>query len=547
MMEKRTLIAIALSIAVLLIWQFLVLGPQEARRQAAQQERQARLEQEKLQAPAAEPKTEEPPPQAAAAEQARGNAALRPPAAEAVPEETIRVATPLMDVLLSNRGGAVKQITLKGYKADNGTPLVLAMPEPGGEFPLFLHTNVPDINKALNGSTYAVRGGDLALDDRRPEGTLTFTLDQANGLRVEKRLTFHQNRYQIDVGVRVEGGALKGQGYEILWGPGLNAAAANDDEPKHGEPAVFLDGKLSSPQPAGAAWQERQGKALWAGIQSKYFVAAMIPRSPVSAVVVRPAGEKRYSAGFEIDGRDLGVAKEFTLYAGPKELQRLRAYDVKLERVVDFGYFGFLGRPLQRVLAFFYRYSHNYGLAIIIITVLIKLAFYPLTNKSLASMKKMQSLQPRIKELQERYKGDRQKINQEMMGIYRQQGASPISGCLPMALQIPVFIALYNVLLTDISLRHAPFLLWITDLSKKDPYYITPIIMGASMFLQQKMTPTTIDPTQAKMMLMMPVVFTFMFLNFPSGLVIYWLVNNILSIGQQLLVNRKLQESAPTT
>ena len=194
--------------------------------------------------------------------------------------------------------------------------------------------------------------------------------------------------------------------------------------------------------------------------------------------------------------------------------------------------------PLLIVLKFIYNYVGNYGIAIIILTILIKIIFWPLGNKSYKSMKEMQKLQPKMQELREKYKDDKQKLSQETMALYKTHKVNPLGGCLPIVIQIPVFFGLYKVLLYAIELRHSPFFFWIQDLSAKDPYYITPIVMGATMFMQQKMTPTMGDPMQAKIMLFMPVVFTFLFLNFPSGLVIYWLFNNIISIGQQMYINK---------
>jgi YidC/Oxa1 family membrane protein insertase len=190
-------------------------------------------------------------------------------------------------------------------------------------------------------------------------------------------------------------------------------------------------------------------------------------------------------------------------------------------------------------LKFFHGYLGNWGFAIILLTVCIKALFWPLTQKSYSSMKAMQKLQPKMAKLREKYANDKQRLNTEMMTLYKENRVNPFGGCLPILIQIPVFFALYQVLLRSIELRHAPFMWWITDLSAKDPYYVTPLIMGVTMFLQQKMTPTTMDPMQARLMMMMPVVFTFLFLNFPSGLVIYWLVNNVLTIAQQYLINRK--------
>ena len=197
--------------------------------------------------------------------------------------------------------------------------------------------------------------------------------------------------------------------------------------------------------------------------------------------------------------------------------------------------------PLFWVLKFFYKYLGNYGWTIILLTIITRIPFIPLMHKSQQSMKKMQAIQPMMASIKEQFKKDPQKMQKEMTALYKKHKVNPVGGCLPMLLQIPVFIALYNVLSKAIELRGAPFIFWIHDLSMKDPYYILPVVMGASMVIQQKMTPSTMDPAQAKIMMIMPIVFTFMFLSFPSGLVIYWFVNNILGIAQQLYANKKAE------
>ena len=233
----------------------------------------------------------------------------------------------------------------------------------------------------------------------------------------------------------------------------------------------------------------------------------------------------------------------YKLYFGPKDLDILKAQGNELEKVIDFGWFSAVAKPLLYSLKFFYGYVHNYGIAIIIVTVIIKMLFYPLTYKSYKSMKEMQKIQPKMTALKEKYKNDRDAMNKAVMELYKTHKVNPLGGCLPMLVQMPIFIALYRALMSSIELRHAPFMLWIHDLAAKDPYYVTPIIMGGTMFLQQKMTPTVgMDPAQAKMMMALPVVFTVMFINMPSGLVLYWLVNNILTIAQQMYINKLLKE-----
>jgi YidC/Oxa1 family membrane protein insertase len=235
----------------------------------------------------------------------------------------------------------------------------------------------------------------------------------------------------------------------------------------------------------------------------------------------------------------------YRVYLGPKHASALAPVGAHLERVVDYGWFSVIARPLLAFLNALYAFIGNYGIAIILLTTLVKAVFWPLSAKSFKSMQKMKDLQPKLQKLKERYGKDRERLNMEVMQLYKTHKVNPMGGCLPMLVQIPVFFALYRVLLGSIELRHAPFFLWIQDLSAKDPYYVTPLVMGVTMFLQQKMAPATgMDEMQQKLMLYgMPAIFTFMFLNFPSGLVIYWLVNNVLSIAQQYWMLRQSQQA----
>ena len=213
--------------------------------------------------------------------------------------------------------------------------------------------------------------------------------------------------------------------------------------------------------------------------------------------------------------------------------------DADAEKLLDFGYFTIVAKPLLWFLSLSNSITKNYGIDILILSILIKIIFLPLTQISFKSMKEMQKIQPEMNRLKEVYKNDKARLQQEIMLLYKRRRVNPMSGCLPMVVQIPVFIALYNALQNALEMRHAPFFLWIRDLSAKDPIYITPLVMGASMVIQQKMTPSAADPAQAKLMLLMPVMFTFLFLNFPSGLVLYWMVNNVLSIAHQHYMNKR--------
>ena len=281
----------------------------------------------------------------------------------------------------------------------------------------------------------------------------------------------------------------------------------------------------------------------WTSFQTKYFLSVVVPGdNTVERVQLQRKGDAienvLESSYFTLQAGEKRTLDYF-VFIGPKEPAQLTAAGHQLEKIVSFGFFNLLAQPLFLVLTFFYGFLQNYGIAIILLTAVIKIIFWPLTHKSYSSMKSMQKLQPEMAKLREKFKNDKERLNKEMMQLYKTHSVNPLGGCLPMIVQIPVFFALYQVLLNSIALRHAPFAFWLTDLAAKDPYYITPVLMGASMFVQQKMTPTTADPMQAKIFMMMPIVFTFMFLNFPSGLVIYWLVNNLLTILQQYFIHRK--------
>jgi YidC/Oxa1 family membrane protein insertase len=298
-----------------------------------------------------------------------------------------------------------------------------------------------------------------------------------------------------------------------------------------------------------------QGNIEWVGFGGNYFLRGIVPLegSGVSYVMQGTDTLTRTTLIGNLDTVQAGGEKTYAykIYYGPKKVELLRELGYNLERAVNFGWFDIIARPTLWLLNFLYSFVGNYGVAIILVTIMFKAAFWPISQKGMKSMKNMQKLQPKMAKLKEKYKDDPTRMNQEVMNLYKTYRVNPLGGCLPMVLQIPVFFALYKVLLQSIELRHAPFMLWITDLSAPDrlwigfdlPYLgglpVLTLLMGASMWLQQKMTPTTADPTQAKIMQFLPLIFTFMFLNFASGLVLYWFVNNLLSILQQKLINRE--------
>jgi YidC/Oxa1 family membrane protein insertase len=343
-----------------------------------------------------------------------------------------------------------------------------------------------------------------------------------------------------------------GQYALMRWGPGLYTDL--DANGNYASPLTFINGErwLDAPSP-GQPPLERMGVVQWTAVQNKYYAFAVIPRDQRDWTVLHQGSQAlEYAVALRWPLNAAITEAHFTVYTGPKELKQLTAFEANGKSLAELVFYNYgwvrVLRPdiwLLRPLQWLYGIFHNYGIAIIIITVIIKLIFYPLTVKSFKSMQAMQQLQPQMKRLQDMYKNDRQKLNEEMMRLYREQKVNPVGGCLPMVVQIPVFIALYQVLYTSIELRHAGFFWWIKDLSAPD--HPMAILMGASMVIQQWMTPMTGDPRQAKMMLFMPIIFTFMFLNFPVGLVIYWLVNNILTIAQQYVMLHKSRPASQPT
>jgi YidC/Oxa1 family membrane protein insertase len=305
-----------------------------------------------------------------------------------------------------------------------------------------------------------------------------------------------------------------------------------------------------------------QGAVSWAGHMDSYFMLTLLPeKSGNGSITISASGEKNIRTVLTEGPRELapGASAVFAHegYFGPKKLSYLKEVGYELEETINFGWFGPLAKPMLWLLNFFHGIFGNYGIAIILLTCAVKGAFWPVTHKGMKSMKNMQKIQPKVAKLREKFKDDPAKMNQEMMAMYKTYKVNPLGGCLPMLIQIPFFFALYKVLMAAIELRHAPFMLWINDLSAPDrlmlgfeiPWLhgipVLTLLMGGTMYLQQKMTPTTADPQQAKMMQMMPVVFTIMFVNFASGLVLYWFVSNLLSILQQQLINRQTVEAVP--
>jgi YidC/Oxa1 family membrane protein insertase len=536
-MDKRAFLAIALSILILVIyqeWMTRYYGVPPVAPEAEKKEPERTPAAEQLQrAPA-------PPPQAKP---------VTVPVSREVKD--IRVETDNYIALFTNQGARLKSFKFKKYRSsveENSPPFDIVQSAPGVPFPLGIRWQSPvpfDDEELL----YSVKGNDLKLTDDS-KSTLVFTGRTANGTVITKTFTFSGSTYPVQFEASVAPTDGSAPVPELILTAKSDHSVPNPDAHFEGFLAL-VDNKIHREPPAEIAkGHEFVGDVAWEGFGYTYFFFGLLPDNGAQQRLwVRQSGAALVAAISGPAGTP-GNVNRYTLFVGPKELDTLKSVGKGLERTIDFGYFGFVSIPFLYVLHFFHGFTGSYGIDIILLTVLIKLLMAPLTHKSFVSMKQMQKLQPQMERLKEKYKDDKEKLNKEIMELYRRNGVNPLGGCLPMVLQFPVFIGLYNALSTPIELRHARFL-WIKDLSRPDweslPFTlgswhlgipVLTIFMGASMFIQQWMTPSAGDPNQRKMMLMMPLIFTFMFVSFPAGLTVYWLVNNILTIGQQYWINR---------
>ena len=543
-MERRVLLAISLSFVVLFLYQRLVPPPPE----------------QPTVAPAAVSGSATPGVSGAGA--APSAVAAAPPAApvQALTSDTTErefsIETQQVRAVFTNRGARLKSWALKQY-ADRTGQQVDLVPSDGGTQPLPFSLSTADAAQTarLNGELYAVEmNAPQTIDASSSPAALTFVYEGADGLTARKRFTLQPTGYVLVFTADVRQGATT-LNPSLVWGPGLGdeiARAAGSGGMFSGGyvyPAagfVHRDGKVerfagSKASTAGP----QQGAFRYGGVTDHYFVSALL----------EPSGTQRFDFAHVplADPSQPDLARQlvsFTatfdkapgdvrVFLGPKQFEALKAIDPEFTKVIDFGMFAVLAVPLLGALQWVHGFIGNYGWAIIVLTILINLVMWPLRHKSVVSMRKMQELQPQLKVIQDRYANlkmtdpARGKMNEEVMALYKAKGANPASGCVPMLLTLPVLFAFYSLLSQAIEIRGAPFALWITDLSLRDPWYITPLLMGGTMFWQQRLQPGTGDPMQQKVLMFMPVMFTAMFMTAPSGLVIYWFVSNLWAIGQQ--------------
>ena len=546
MEQRRVLLAIGLAFLVMYVWQALfvkpvpkpgtVPPPASATATPAPSATQPPASTEE----AAAPPTKTPAPAAATA---------AAPLVADTAERDVHVETRDVEAVFTNRGARLKSWRLKGYLDSKSRPQELVESGvPGQPLPFTLKTSNAALDTTLNSALYSVTGAPAAGENAAPID-LRFEYTDSAGVRAVK--TFHLEPRSFIVTFRGE--ITEGDRRvepAIVWGPAVGDVGEVSRYTRKAGGLLFQDGKVVRLQSKDIAKQPTwDGNFKYAGVDDNYFLTVALYPGP-STVTFQPVA-------IPPDGRSTDAPRELVSYSiashgadavkffvGPKDFDQLTAIDPDLAKAIDFGMFTVIVVPLLRSLKWVNGFVGNYGWSIIILTLIINVVLFPLRHKSVVSMRKMQEIQPEVKAIQDRYSKlkatdpAKQKMNQELMALYRERGVNPASGCVPMLLTFPFIFAFYALLSTAIELRGAPWFGWIHDLSAHDPYFVVPILMGISQVWQQRLAPATgVDPVQQKMMMVMPVFFTFLFLWYPAGVALYWFVNNIWAIGQQYLTN----------
>lgn len=492
--------------------------------------------------------------------------ALKEISSDSKSSDFITVETPLYSINISKKGAVFISALLKKYKKENVADSSLKnLVDVKNNIPLslfhlnFMNDSVKNFSNAV--FTSSVKTKKIIATSKSKK--ISFFWESYDGIKIEKEFVFYPDSYLIDFNLNI----YNKSGQKIQ--DSIAISLLNDVEAKKGRSFVFegasaLIGEKVLEADTKDVDEENtfSGNIKWVAFQSRYFMSAIIPEKETKATLNLFLNngilETQYLLDIPVIHPSSIQKHKFKFFIGPKSVTILNKMDYELKKSVNFGFFDFIAKPLLIMMNYLYVVFHNYGIAIILLTLLTKLIFFPLGTKSYKSMNEMKKLQPIIAEIRTKYKDDKKKRDTEIMSLHKTYKINPLGGCLPIVVQIPIFFALYKMLYGAIELRHAPFFGWITDLSAPDrlfhfsfsiPFMQEPsgipvltILMGLSMFFQQKLTPTTGDSTQAKIMLLMPIIMTFVFINFSSGLVLYWLINNILSIAQQYYVTQKAKK-----
>ena len=528
-MEKRLLLAIVLSFAVLFLYQFVMKEPP----QQPVSEPAAEIEKAPEQKPALRQPVE--PPETSIEQEFQ--------AAAAETEEDIVVDTPLYRATWNNKGAQLLSWKLKEYKNDNQEylELISARSAELGRFPFLLLTDDAEFDNMINNAPYRFSRATLELTGGE-QGELRFEFATETGTRIEKIFTFHGQSYDFDIQINLWRNGQKITP-RIIWGPSFGNLSPEELKKRLGGGGagvtVYAGDKVKRHEERKYTLENSLYNFVdWVAYDSNYFAAVFLaPPQKMSAAFVR---EEVNQVPYYFLALDLPEKA----FIGPKDVDRLTELGPSTKKIIRFGFFGWMAEILHRAIKYIHNVIPNWGFSIIILTIIIKILFFPLTYSSTKSMAKMQELQPKMKAIKAKYKkakgdiGQRRKMNEETMKLYKEHGVNPAGGCLPMLIQLPIFWGFFRMLAISLEFRQSPFIFWIKDLSVHDPVYVTPILMGITQYISQKMTPTSADPTQQRMMMIMPVVMTIFFMNFSSGLVLYWLTNNVLQIGQQYIMNR---------
>ncbi len=557
--QKRLFIAIILSIVVILGWNSFFVGKQDVPSQKSVEKPEntaARIETH------ADSAVADYKPETTADKTAGPVKELQEPSLLKEPESyrTLSVSGPLYTVEFYENSGAISSFKLNNFressKADS-PPKEMVSPKLNAEmFSMGLEEgSIPGFESAVFKSKTKSDRVNLTQDGQN----ITFSWTSPMGVVVEKIYTFSASTYLIGLDIVIKNGsAIPIRDSLKIEMPGI--IDAKSSRYAFEGSTAFINGEFEEIKPKDFEEKDSyQGTIEWAGHADRYFISCIIPEKPVEAKLKLAFKDSLVTTGYVRPMERINPGKQagysFQCFIGPKSLKLLSGIGYNLKKAINFGWFDILAKPCLIGMNFIHDIIPNYGIAIIILTILIKLIFWPLGTKSYKSMSEMKKVQPLMMEIREKYKHDKQKMNAEVMALYKTYKVNPMGGCLPMIVQMPIFFALYRMLYQAIELRHAPFFGWIVDLSAPDRLFnfdvsvpmmeapagipVLTIIMGASMFLQTKMSPSTGDPTQAKMMMLMPLFMTVIFINFPAGLVLYWLVNNIISIGQQYYIQKK--------
>jgi YidC/Oxa1 family membrane protein insertase len=555
MEQVRLLIAIVLSLVVFLVWNHFFVAPQMPQRKDTQAKQNLKEKRDDIPEEESIKRTNEKENNAISQE-----FNVLPSLEEEGKARTITVDTSKYTVKISEEGAGIISFVLKDYfesvKPNAKRKELITQQQNIKSLILFFEN---EGSEKIENSYFKAITKDNNIIVKNQKYQLSFVKNSSNGIQIKKTFIFKPDSYLIDLDIVIQNNS----GHPVSDKLGLRLAQRKHDSTQSyifEGPCTLIDGRLEQVKIKKDKTPDvLNGKIQWVAFEDRYFMTSLIVKELDQSSMRIKIGERTLfneyiSSEVKIENNN---SKKFNyaIFFGPKKQDLLEKLDFNLSHVINFGFFDFLAKPFLWFMNFIHSIIPNYGISIIILTILTKILLWPLGNKSYKSMNEMKRLQPLMQEIREKYKNDKAKMNQEMMGLYRTYKINPLGGCLPMILQIPVFLALYKMLYQAIELRHAPFIWWINDLSAPDrllhfnfsiplmqPPYGIPvltIIMGATMLLQQKMSPPPGDPAQAKMMMIMPIVFTFIFINFSSGLVLYWLVNNILSIGQQYYIKKK--------